>query len=396
MTEATSIKIPNFSLTKEIGQGGMARVWLAQQLEPKRTVAIKIVSPGAASDPSFLATLKQEGDTVAQFSHENIVTIYSCGVIDNHYYLAMEILRGGDLASKIEQGIDEKDTLTICRQLASALEHAHQHHILHRDIKPENVLFHDNGKAVLVDFGIAKEANSTSNFTKMGCVVGTPHYMSPERVMGKFTDERSDIYALGVVFYEMLMGTKLYEHTDTYAISYAHVNEDIPELPEKFRQYQSFLNRLIEKNPDERFQSAAEVVAAIDALANNSSLYNRRTSDPGNGRTQTNKAPANRHLRWIVATTLSVTIAAASGFAYFSNKPVNTTVNNSVMDAEKALEMADKLRAASVFTRMGNYDDASVNYLAVLRDFDCHNTEARDRLKALDPEAYRQILESCQ
>ena len=200
MTEIFSIDIPNFTLGKEIGRGGMAAVYLGEQLQPKRQVAIKIVSP-QGNDAKILEDLKKEGDTVAQFSHPNIVTVYACGVVDHYYYLAMEILAGGDLKQKIDAGCTELEAFNIMIDMAKALEHAHKRGTLHRDIKPENILFHDDGQAVLVDFGIARAGNAVSEFTRVGAVVGTPHYMSPERALGKDIDERSDIYALGVVFY---------------------------------------------------------------------------------------------------------------------------------------------------------------------------------------------------
>jgi TolB-like protein/Flp pilus assembly protein TadD len=257
------IEIPNFELLREIGRGGMSRIYLARQLQPRRDVAIKIVSPGSSPDPAFLASLKVEGDTIASLSHDNVVTVHACGVVDQHYFLAMEILSGGDLSERIRKGMQPEAAIEVMVQIGNALFHAHQRQILHRDIKPENVMFHESGKAVLVDFGIAKEGDAQSSFTQAGAVVGTPHYMSPERCMGKVTDARSDLYAMGVMFFEMLTGKKIFEGRDTFAVSYAHVYEPVPPLPPEHARYQGFLNKLLAKNPDERFADAQSMVAAL-------------------------------------------------------------------------------------------------------------------------------------
>ena len=140
MDDSFEITIPNFTLGKEIGRGGMARVFLGEQLEPKRQVAIKIVTP-QGNDAKILEDLQKEGDTVAQFSHPNIITVFACGVIENNYYLAMEILGGGDLKQKIENGITELDTFNIMLDMAKALEHAHRRGTLHRDIKLKTSYF---------------------------------------------------------------------------------------------------------------------------------------------------------------------------------------------------------------------------------------------------------------
>lgn len=261
--EDAPIIIPNFELIRELGRGGMSRVYLGRQLEPKREVAIKIVSPGSAPDPAFLASLKQEGDTVASLNHDNVITVFACGVIDKHYYLCMEVLPGGDLAKRMETGLSPDETVEVMLQIASALGHAHKRGILHRDIKPENVMFHESGKAVLVDFGIAKEADSTSSFTQVGAVVGTPHYMSPERCLGKQIDARSDLYAMGVMFFEMLTGHKVFEGRDTFAVSYAHVYEPVPPLPPEHARFQPIINKLLAKDPNDRYASANDLIEAL-------------------------------------------------------------------------------------------------------------------------------------
>lgn len=428
---AGPIEIPNFELIREIGRGGMAQVWLAEQKEPKRKVAVKIVSPSTGNDDDFMRSLKQEGDTVAQFNHQNIVTVYACGVIQSHYFLAMEILSGGDLAHKIKQGLSPEDALNITYQLSDALAHAHKRNTLHRDIKPENILFNEEGRAVLVDFGIAKETDKDSEFTRMGCLVGTPHYMSPERAQGKPVDARSDLYAVGVVLYEMLTGKKLYEKSDTFAVSYAHVYEPIPPLPAELIRYQALLNRLLAKSPDDRFQTADDILQAINQFdpatrpikspGSNPQTRAVDISDTENPdhrtRVQTNsiqageatksvKADATRVLstkepltragfpkKWIF---LALAVMAGILLVFlFLPQDANKRQPGNLLSPEARLEMTDKLNAARTFTKLGQYNQASDLYYNILVNYDCNNAEALTALKALDENRYQSTVDKC-
>lgn len=437
------IQIPNFELFKEIGRGGMSRVYLARQLQPKREVAIKIVSPGSAPDEAFLSSLKIEGDTIAGLNHDNIVTVFACGVVDKHYYLAMEILPGGDLTERIKKGLRAEDAVEVMIQIGGALGHAHKKQVLHRDIKPENVMFHESGKAVLVDFGIAKEGDTESSFTQVGAVVGTPHYMSPERCMGKSTDARSDLYAMGVMFYEMLTGHKVFEGRDTFAVSYAHVYEPVPPLPPEHARFQGIVNKLLAKDPKDRYQTADEMVAALKkhrAGAPSSAepatrrvdttissplqekLKRLAADDAGPGATTVNQptGPVNLH----APTAVSAPLGAASGTA--STTAVEAPKGKSVMlygailalvvvigggvvfwpkpksdlpevilNAQQQVEVQDKLAAARAMLRNGNGESAAELYYTVLKDFDCTNEEARGGLKGSDPTRYEEAISAC-
>ncbi|MEM1090431.1 MAG: serine/threonine-protein kinase [Pseudomonadota bacterium] len=421
------IEIPNFELIEELGRGGMARVYLANQLQPKRKVAIKIVAPTTGQDDAFMESLKLEGDMAAQCSHANIVTVYACGVVDHHYYLAMELLSGGDLTERIKRGIDAEEALSILKDMAGALDHAHSIKLLHRDIKPENIMFHESGKAVLVDFGIAKEQDTESNFTKAGAVVGTPHYMSPERATGKPIDFRSDLYALGVVFYEMLTGNKLYEGADTFAISYAHVYEPIPMLPEPYVKYQPLLNRLVAKEPESRFQSAGELLAALKKPAAvaaldpaNSATLAVAPSELASGEmaaappaaTPSASAPAGSTpaetrsslpLLPIAAVVITVVVAAVVG-ARMMGGDSNTAPSNPSgirvgmgqnLDVAERERMQELLAAAASMSRINNYEQAEENLFKVLSEFDCKNEEARRGLLALNPTRAEEIIQIC-
>ena len=394
MEESFDLTIPNFTLGKEIGRGGMARVFLGEQLEPKRKVAIKIVTP-QGNDPKILEDLQKEGDTVAQFSHPNIVTVFSCGVIEKNYYLAMEILSGGDLKKKIESGVTDLEAFNIMLDMAKALEHAHKRGTLHRDIKPENILFHEDGQAVLVDFGIAKAQNTVSEFTRVGAVVGTPHYMSPERALGKEIDERSDLYALGVVLYEMLMGKKVFDGGDTFAISYAHVHEPVPDLPEAKKKYQALLNKLLAKNPDDRFQTATQLIAQLKK-------YLRRLKPVTDTTHSFAPLPEMAALKKkssplpFIITGVVVVVAVLTGVWFMNQQNNSIEVNLADLTPAQKIEMTNKLAAANSFFNMENFDAAEQHYTDILTNYDCQEADARSRLKIINPEKLNQIIAACE
>lgn len=384
------LDIPNFKIIKEIGQGGMAKVYLGEQLEPKRQVAIKIVSP-SSNDPKILDDLKQEGDTVAQFNHPNIVTVFACGVVQKHYFLAMEILPGGDLKQKLdERTLEDAEVLQIMKEISSALAHSHHRKTLHRDIKPENIMFNEEGKAVLLDFGIAKAQGKVSEFTRIGAVVGTPHYMSPERALGKEIDERSDLYALGVVMYEMLIGRKLFEGEDTFAISYAHVHEPPPNLPDDKSALQPILDKLLAKSPDDRYQSADQLTSILEK-------WIRRLDSNQSSATQgfmpiAEQSRASKFIIYALSAVIALGVIG-SGTWYAMQEKIE--LKNQNLTASQKLELNTKRKAAQTFLRMENFDNAKINFKAILTDFDCHDVDARSFMKDFDPEFLQKIIKAC-
>jgi len=384
------INIPNFNIIKEIGQGGMAKVYLAEQLQPKRKVAIKIVSP-SNTDPKILEDLKQEGDTVAQFNHPNIVTVFACGVVDKNYFLAMEILPGGDLKQKLSGNtLNDLEVLHIMRDMSSALAHSHHRKTLHRDIKPENIMFNEEGKAVLLDFGIAKAQGKTSEFTRIGAVVGTPHYMSPERALGKNIDERSDLYALGVVMYEMLIGKKLFEGEDTFAISYAHVHEPPPALPKEKSALQPILDKLLAKSPDDRYQSADQLTIILEKWIRQLERQNSNTTH-GFMPLQV-QAKSNKTLVIVLSAVIALGVLGAGGW-YLSQESIE--LKNQNLSPSQKIELNTKRSAAKRFLRMEQYENASLNYKSILTDYDCKDEEAREFTKGIDPEFYQKLIARC-
>ena len=258
------MNIPGYIIGQEIGQGGMAKVYLAIQESLQRQVALKIMVPVLAADPNFSERFLKEARIVAQLSHPHILAVHDIGSVGHLNYIAMEYVDGGDLKQKIRQGISSDESLRIVKLIAEALSHAHEKGFIHRDIKPENILFRSDGSPVLTDFGISKAVRSSTRLTATGMSIGTPHYISPEQARGRVVDARSDLYSLGVVLFEMLTGEVPYNAEDTFAIAYSHINDPIPRLPEKLSQYQPLVDCLMAKQASDRFNTTSELIQAIE------------------------------------------------------------------------------------------------------------------------------------
>ncbi|WP_231422299.1 serine/threonine-protein kinase [Pseudomonas sp. Leaf59] len=261
-----NILIPGYDIDGEIGEGAMASVYLATQRSLERKVALKVMAAALAADPSFCERFLREGKTLARLSHPHTVTIHDIGNVGELYYMAMEYLPNGTLKERIAAGMTPEQGVTLIRQIASALGYAHAQGLVHRDVKPANILFRADGTAVLSDFGIAKSLDDRTQFTQAGFAVGTPSYMSPEQARGQEIDGRADLYALGVVLYEILVGKLPYNGTDALSTALAHLTEPLPELPVHHGRYQGVLRKLLAKDPAERFADAAALLVALDQL----------------------------------------------------------------------------------------------------------------------------------
>jgi len=260
------MELPGYQIEREIGRGGMARVYLAVQKKFGRLVALKVMSADYSKDPNFRKRFVRESRINAQLSHPNIVQVYDVGLHENYLYLVMEYLRGADLNDKLKRGLHIQDLIRVVRDISRALDFAHEKGYIHRDIKPENILFREDGSAVLTDFGIAKVVDSGANLTRHGTVVGTPQYMSPEQAAGRKLDGRSDIYSLGVVFYRMLTGDVPFKADSAVAIGIKHLQEPVPKLPTHLSVFQGVVDRFLDKDVDARFQSGEEINDALDKV----------------------------------------------------------------------------------------------------------------------------------
>jgi len=258
------VDIPGYKVERVLAEGGMATVHLATQELLDRPVALKILKK--FDKPEDSKRFINEGRFIASLTHQNIITIYDIGVIGDQHYISMEYLDGGDLESRIQGGISPEAAISLLKIIASCLDFVHSKGIIHRDIKPANILFRSDNTLVLTDFGIAKQLDQDTNLTTDGTAMGSPDYLSPEQAECKLLDGRTDIYSLGIVLYEMLTGVKPYKGDSYIETVMAHITEPIPLLPPHLECYQGLLERMIAKEPDERFDSVADMIASIDKI----------------------------------------------------------------------------------------------------------------------------------
>jgi len=263
-----SVRIRGHRCLRRIAVGGSSSVFLAECLATGRQRVLKIFRqvPDVVEGGTTFERFLREYDLVAHLDHPNIGRIYDIGVADDHLFLAMEYFAGGDLRSRMREPLPWRTALGYLRQLAAALGALHAIGVLHRDVKPGNILLREDGSLAFIDFGLARQLGLESDITGHGAIFGTPHYMSPEQGHGLPLDERSDLYSLGVVLYEMLTGEKPYVAETPLAVIYHHANAPIPRLPAPAAHLQSLLDALLAKKPADRPASAEEIVARIEEL----------------------------------------------------------------------------------------------------------------------------------
>ncbi|MCU0935468.1 MAG: serine/threonine protein kinase [Gammaproteobacteria bacterium] len=260
------MEIPGYKIQREIGKGGMATVYLAIQESLGRPVVLKVMGTNLDTTPEFSKRFLNEGHVLASLTHPNIITIFDIGIAEDFLYISMEYLGGGSLAPRIAQGMNPEGALDIVRQIGAALAFAHAKGIVHRDVKPANILYRDDGAPVLTDFGIAKQEGD-SELTSTGTILGSPYYMSPEQAEGRVAlDGRSDIYSLGIIFYEMLTGRRPYEGDSAITIVLQHLQAPVPRLPRGLERYQPLLDRMLAKKRDQRLRDAATLVSQVKTL----------------------------------------------------------------------------------------------------------------------------------
>ena len=261
------MQIPGYAIQREIGKGGMATVYLAIQESLDRAVVLKMLDDVNVDNSEDLAErFIAEGRILASLVHPNIITIYDIGVANNQLYISMEYVQGGDLKQRLELPISPDEALDYVIKVANALSEAHKHGIVHRDVKPANILFKDNDTPLLTDFGIAKQVGTDSDLTSTGIFLGSPNYVSPEQADGIKIDGRADIYSLGCIFYEMLMGEKPYKSNSVIEIVIQHKQAPVPTLPEELKEFQAALNKMMAKKRDERFHDAESLVIELEKL----------------------------------------------------------------------------------------------------------------------------------
>ncbi|MDY6038463.1 MAG: Stk1 family PASTA domain-containing Ser/Thr kinase [Eubacterium sp.] len=258
-----------YELLEKIGEGGMAVVYKAKDRLLNRYVAIKILRPEYTKDEQFLDSFKRESQAAAGLQHSNIVAIYDVGRSGNINFIVMELVDGRPLSEYIHENgrLDYKTTIDIAKQMASALAIAHKHEIIHRDVKPHNIMITSDGVAKLTDFGIARAVSKSTMVADTSKIIGSVHYFSPEQARGAYVDERSDIYSLGIVIFEMLTGTVPFDGESPVEVALKHINEDIPSPAKLVPGIPPALDKLVLKATDKfqagRYKSAEEMLEAL-------------------------------------------------------------------------------------------------------------------------------------
>ncbi len=264
--------IGKYRIVEHLGRGGMAEVYKAYQPNLDRYVAIKMMHAFLADEKEFLSRFEREAKVVATLRHPNIVQVYDFDAEGGVYYMVMEFISGETLKSRMQdleaqgQWVSLDDATRIILAVGSALKYAHERGMVHRDVKPANVMITLEGQVILTDFGIAKIV-STSNLTASGAMVGTPSYMAPEQGMGQPGDERSDIYSLGVMLYQLVLGRLPYDADTPLAVVLKHINEPLP-LPKALNpdisdDLNAVILKSLEKDPHDRYQKVADLSADL-------------------------------------------------------------------------------------------------------------------------------------
>ncbi|MBF1167898.1 MAG: Stk1 family PASTA domain-containing Ser/Thr kinase [[Eubacterium] sulci] len=258
-----------YELIEKIGEGGMAVVYKAKDRLLNRYVAIKILRPEFTQDEQFLDSFKRESQAAAGLQHPNIVSIYDVGRTGNINFIVMELVDGRPLSDFIKENgrLDYKTTIDIAKQVASALAIAHKHQIIHRDVKPHNIMITSDGVAKLTDFGIARAVSNATMVADTSKIIGSVHYFSPEQARGAYVDERSDIYSLGIVMFEMLTGRVPFDGETPVEVALKHINEDVPSPAKLVPGIPPALDKVVLKATDkyqtERYKSADEMLEAL-------------------------------------------------------------------------------------------------------------------------------------
>jgi serine/threonine-protein kinase len=266
MTEGTVVD-GRYRVVSLIGSGGMADVWLAEDLHLPRRVALKVLHDHFARDPEFIERFRREAEAAAALQHVNIVSIFDRGQVDHTYYIAMAYIDGATLRELINHGLTPVESVAIARQILDAAGFGHRHGVIHRDLKPMNVIVDATGLTTVTDFGIAR--HGVSEITETGSVMGTAHYLSPEQAQGLEVGPESDLYSVGVILYECLTGRVPFEGDSAVAIALRQLSEQPPAPsawnPEVSPALDAVVMKALRRDPFDRFQSAEEFIAALDA-----------------------------------------------------------------------------------------------------------------------------------
>ncbi len=259
-----SAGITGFTPVKPLGSGATANVCLCERVSDGAQVVLKVLKSEGSGDSDLLSRFVQEYFAASSIDSPYVAKVFEHGFTDTHAYIVMEYFAAGDLRARVARdrpSVDE--ALLIVGSILAALTSVHNAGIIHRDLKPANVMFRDDGTIALVDFGSARRDADPVAKTLAGVVIGTPYYLSPEQALGGTADERSDLYSVGVMLYELLTGQRMYAAGSLVALFEMHKNAPIPSLPENVSKHQRFYERLVAKSPELRYASAEEALLAL-------------------------------------------------------------------------------------------------------------------------------------
>jgi ActR/RegA family two-component response regulator len=264
VAESSGVEVPGYSIVKDIATSNFSQVFLARSERLRRNVVLKVMNRGESQrELDDAERFQREYEIISSIAHRAIAEIYDFGSLPRHLYLAMEYFPCGDLRDRLRNPMSVEESLYYLRTIAEALRVIHVFGILHRDLKPANVMLRDDNSPVLIDFGLARRTLQDSSTTGIGQVLGSPYYISPEQSQGQRVDVRTDLYSLGVMFYEMLTGQKPYVGKTALAIMTQHTTEPVPTLPAVLAPQQPLLDRLMAKRPNSRYVSVDELLADI-------------------------------------------------------------------------------------------------------------------------------------
>jgi DNA-binding NarL/FixJ family response regulator len=258
--------IANYRFAGTVGRGIFLTVYKAERIRDGLIVAIKVLDRSVAHTPENVQRFTREGELVSWVESPYVVDIFEQGLTNRYGYIVMEYFEGGDLNQRIAQGLAPEQVIEYLRNIASGLQAIHEVGVVHRNLKPANVMFRRDGSLALVDFGVAKRIGASFDLTNVGTVMGTPYYVSPEQARGMAADEQSDLYSLGLMFYEMLTGTRPYLGETMSALLFQHIHAPVPDLPSDVARFQPLLAGLMAKEQKDRFSGTSDLFRALAAF----------------------------------------------------------------------------------------------------------------------------------
>jgi len=310
------MEIAGYEIERCLAQGATSVAYLATQISLGRPVVLKVLDTALADTPTAVQRFLNEGRLIASLHHPHLITIHDIATSGRYVYLSMEYVEGGDLKQRLAKGpLPVAVAIDIVEKIASALGYAHLHGVIHRDVKPGNILFRRDGSPVLTDFGIAKSQVTDGDLTGTGMFLGSPNYMAPEQVDSRSVDNGADIYALGIILYEMLTGQKPFISTSIIDVIYMHKKAPMPRLPARFAPLQGLLDLMCAKSRADRFRDTEALLHYIKVLRERG-VIEQLSAENALEVTTEQRAPAITRRRWRKATVALLGLLLAVALAY--------------------------------------------------------------------------------